>query len=205
MEEATTQTRRLREEAQQAADQELSDVWIRAEQLERAARPDRPSQAAPQRPADPHHAALAVQPGAGWRRPVPGTESILDSADCGVSMDAKPLVFALAGLMVADSGAGKSGVMLAMAEVVTACREAVALNLVGAGVGDLGEAITLNGCMDDEKIVATLQFLLTLCSARAPLRALRLGQQVARLTRAPRPSSCSSTSGRSCRPRRKPC
>ncbi|MGW1616913.1 hypothetical protein ACWCQZ_47560 [Streptomyces sp. NPDC002285] len=102
--------------------------------------------------------------------------SILDPADYGVSMDAKPLVFALAGLMllmVADSGAGKSGVMLAMAEVVTACKDAVAFNLdpVGTGIRDLGEAITLNACMDDEKIVATLQFLLTLCSARARLRA----------------------------------
>ncbi|MFJ6438245.1 hypothetical protein [Streptomyces sp. NPDC091416] len=102
--------------------------------------------------------------------------SILEPADYGVAMDAKPLVFALAGLMllmVADSGAGKSGVMLAIAEVVTACKDAVALNLdpVGTGVGDLGEAITLNACMDDEKIVATLQFLLALCSARARLRA----------------------------------
>ncbi|MCX4682328.1 hypothetical protein OG413_44915 [Streptomyces sp. NBC_01433] len=106
----------------------------------------------------------------------PLSMSITEPADYGVSMDAKPLFFALAGLMllmVADSGAGKSGVMLAMAEVVTACRDAAAFNLdpVGTGVGDLGEAITLNACMDDEKIVATLQFLLTLCSARARLRA----------------------------------
>ncbi|MFC7917602.1 hypothetical protein [Streptomyces sp. NPDC057386] len=107
----------------------------------------------------------------------PLSMSILDPADYGVSMDAKPLAFALAGLMllmVADSGAGKSGVMLAMAEVVTACKDAVAFNLdpVGTGVGDLGEAITLDACMDDEKIVATLKFLLlTLCPARARQRA----------------------------------
>ncbi|MFZ3491657.1 hypothetical protein ACODT5_00190 [Streptomyces sp. 5.8] len=106
----------------------------------------------------------------------PLSMSITEPADYGVSMDTRELAFALAGLMllmVADSGAGKSGVMLALAEVVTACRDAVAFNLdpVGTGVGDLGEAITLDACMDDDKIVATLQFLLTLCSARARLRA----------------------------------
>ncbi|MFM9462870.1 hypothetical protein ACKI1K_08440 [Streptomyces scabiei] len=106
----------------------------------------------------------------------PLSMSITEPADYGVSMDARKLTFALAGLMllmVADSGAGKSGVMLALAEVVTACRDAVAFNLdpVGTGVGDLGEAITLDACMDDDKIVATLQFLLALCSARARMRA----------------------------------
>ncbi|MER7690590.1 hypothetical protein [Streptomyces sp. NPDC097610] len=106
----------------------------------------------------------------------PLSMSITEPADYGVSMDARQLTFALAGLMllmVADSGAGKSGVMLAMAEVVTACHDAVAFNLdpVGTGVGDLGDAITLDACMDDDKIVATLQFLLALCSARARLRA----------------------------------
>jgi hypothetical protein len=140
----------------------------------------------------------------------PLSMSILDPADYGVSMDAQPLVFALAGLMllmVADSGAGKSGVMLAMAEVVTACRDAVAFNLdpIGTGVGDLGEAITLTACMDDEKIVATLQFLLTLCSARAWLRACYGWGNKWRVSPELRPSSCSSTSGRSCRPRRRPC
>ncbi|MGW1496138.1 hypothetical protein [Streptomyces sp. NPDC002402] len=106
----------------------------------------------------------------------PLSMSITEPADYGVSMDARQLTFALAGLMllmVADSGAGKSGVMLALAEVVTACRDAVAFNLdpVGTGVGDLGGAITLDACMDDDKIVTTLQFLLSLCSARARLRA----------------------------------
>jgi hypothetical protein len=106
----------------------------------------------------------------------PLSMSIVDAADFGVAMDGTPLVFSLAGLMllmVADSGGGKSGVMLALAEAVTACRDAVALNLdpVGTGVGALGEAITLSACMDDELIQDVLDFLLALCSARARQRA----------------------------------
>ncbi|QDO42897.1 hypothetical protein FNV62_36425 [Streptomyces sp. RLB3-17] len=106
----------------------------------------------------------------------PLSMSIVDAADFGVAMDGNPLVFSLAGLMllmVADSGGGKSGVMLALAEAVTACRDAVAFNLdpVGTGVGALGEAITLSACMDDELIQAVLDFLLELCSARARQRA----------------------------------
>ncbi|MFE9000599.1 hypothetical protein ACFYOY_00380 [Streptomyces sp. NPDC007875] len=106
----------------------------------------------------------------------PLSMSIVDAADFGVAMDGAPLVFSLAGLMllmVADSGGGKSGVMLALAEAVTACRDAVAFNLdpVGTGVGALGEAITLSACMDDELIQDVLDFLLALCSARARQRA----------------------------------
>ncbi|MFD0394339.1 hypothetical protein ACFQ3Z_26530 [Streptomyces nogalater] len=105
----------------------------------------------------------------------PLSMSIVDAADFGVAMDGTPLVFSLAGLMllmVADSGGGKSGVMLALAEAVTACRDAVAFNLdpVGTGVGALGEAITLSACMDDELIQDVLDFLLALCSARARQR-----------------------------------
>ncbi|MFB7475589.1 DUF3631 domain-containing protein [Kitasatospora sp. NPDC056184] len=106
----------------------------------------------------------------------PLSASIVDAADFGVAMDGNALVFSLAGLMllmVADSGGGKSGVMLAMAEVATACRDAVVFNLdpVGTGVGSLGEAITLNACMDEKKITAVLTYLLDLCSARARQRA----------------------------------
>ncbi|MGW4980270.1 hypothetical protein [Streptomyces mirabilis] len=106
----------------------------------------------------------------------PLSMSIVDAADFGVAMDGTPLVFSLAGLMllmVADSGGGKSGVMLALAEAVTACRDAVAFNLdpVGTGVGALGEAITLSACMDDELLQDVLDFLLALCSARARQRA----------------------------------
>ncbi|KIZ17362.1 hypothetical protein [Streptomyces natalensis] len=106
----------------------------------------------------------------------PLSMSITDLADYGVAMDATPLAFTLAGLMllmVADSGGGKSGVMLAMAEVATACYDAVTLNLdpAGTGIGDLEQAITLSACMDDEAICAVLEFLLSWCSARARQRA----------------------------------
>ncbi|MFE6743871.1 hypothetical protein [Streptomyces tubercidicus] len=106
----------------------------------------------------------------------PLSTSILDTEDYGVAMDATPLVFSLAGLMllmVADSGGGKSGIMLAMAETVTSTRDAVAINLdpVGTGAGALGPALTLSACMDDDTICAVLQFFLDLCSARARQRA----------------------------------
>ncbi|MFF4286006.1 hypothetical protein ACFY0R_11860 [Streptomyces sp. NPDC001633] len=106
----------------------------------------------------------------------PLSRSITDSAEYGVAMDGTPLAFVLAGLMllmVADSGGGKSGVMLAMAEVTTACYDAVTLNLdpAGTGIGDLDQALTLSACMDDETICAVLEFLLAWCSARARQRA----------------------------------
>lgn len=76
-------------------------------------------------------------------------------------------------LMVADSGGGKSGIMLAMAEAVTSTRDAVVINVdpVGTGVDALGPAITLSACMDDDTICAVLEFFLALCSARARQRA----------------------------------
>lgn len=106
----------------------------------------------------------------------PRSASITGMFDFGVAMDATPLVFSLAGLMllmVADSGGGKSGIMLAAAEAVTSTSDAVVLNLdpVGTGVGDLGPAITLTACMDDDLIIAVLDFLLAWCSARARQRA----------------------------------
>ncbi|MFE3144264.1 hypothetical protein [Streptomyces scopuliridis] len=106
----------------------------------------------------------------------PQSMSILDIADYGVAMDATPLAFSLAGLMllmVADSGGGKSGVMLALGEVATACRDAAVINIdpAGTGIGDLGPAIALNACMDDDQICAVLEFLLAWCSARARQRA----------------------------------
>ncbi|KPC61264.1 hypothetical protein [Streptomyces chattanoogensis] len=106
----------------------------------------------------------------------PLSMSITDLADYGVAMDATPLTFTLAGLMllmVADSGGGKSGVMLAMAEVATACYDAATINLdpAGTGIGDLEQALILSACMDDDAICAVLEFLLAWCSARARQRA----------------------------------
>lgn len=105
----------------------------------------------------------------------PLSMSITDLAEYGVAMDATPLTFTLAGLMllmVADSGGGKSGVMLAMAEVATACYDAATLNLdpAGTGIGDLDPAIALSACMDDDAICAVLEFLIAWCSARARQR-----------------------------------
>ncbi|MEU3423624.1 hypothetical protein AB0F39_34625 [Streptomyces murinus] len=106
----------------------------------------------------------------------PASSSILDVHDFGVGMDASPLAFTLAGLMllmVGDSGSGKSGVSLAMAEAATSTVDAVLINAdpVGTGVGDLGEAITLDACADQALIGAILDFLLALCASRARQRA----------------------------------
>lgn len=105
----------------------------------------------------------------------PLSASITDTFDFGVGMDATKLAYTLAGLMlimVGDSGSGKSGIMLAMSEAVTSTRDAVVVNLdpVGTGVGDLGPAITLDACMDQDRIGAVLDFFLALCSARARQR-----------------------------------
>ncbi|MFF9349093.1 hypothetical protein [Streptomyces sp. NPDC014734] len=106
----------------------------------------------------------------------PLSASITSIFDFGVAMDASPPAFSLAGpmlLMVADSGGGKSGIMLAMADAATSTVDATVINLdtVGTGVGDLGPSITFNATMSDKKIIVVLQFLLALCSARARWRA----------------------------------
>ncbi|MEU3902020.1 hypothetical protein [Streptomyces sp. NPDC045251] len=105
----------------------------------------------------------------------PLSASIVDDFDFGVGMDASQLAFTLAGLMmimVGDSGSGKSGIALALGEAVTSTRDAVLLNLdpAGVGVGDLGPAITLDACMDQNLIGEVLDFLLKLCAARARQR-----------------------------------
>ncbi|MEU5066648.1 hypothetical protein AB0G95_21750 [Streptomyces virginiae] len=109
-----------------------------------------------------------------YRPPLSG--SVLDMYDTGVGMDSTPMVWTLAGLMllaVADSGGGKSGIALALAEVGTACRDAAVISLdpISGGVGALGPAITLSAHMDDDLVVAALHFLLDLCQARAAQRA----------------------------------
>ncbi|WP_424217730.1 hypothetical protein ACN20G_36845 (plasmid) [Streptomyces sp. BI20] len=105
----------------------------------------------------------------------PRSTSILDPFDFGVAIDSVPFVFTLAGLMlliVADSGAGKSGMLLALAEAVTSTRDAVLINLdpINTGVGELGPAITLNA-FNQTTIGAVLEFLLELSSVRAHMRA----------------------------------
>ncbi|MFF3196697.1 hypothetical protein [Streptomyces misionensis] len=105
----------------------------------------------------------------------PASSSITDAHDFGVGMDASPLAFTLAGLMllmVGDSGSGKSGIALALAEAATSTTDAVVINVdpVGTGVGDLGDAITLDACMDQAVIGRVLDFLLRLCTSRARQR-----------------------------------
>ncbi|WP_432041025.1 hypothetical protein [Streptomyces chartreusis] len=105
----------------------------------------------------------------------PLSTSIVDRFDFGVGMDGSELAFSLAGLMlimVGDTGSGKSGIALALAEAVTSTRDAVLINLdpAGAGVGELGPAITLDACMDQTLIGNVLDFLIKLCSARARQR-----------------------------------
>lgn len=104
----------------------------------------------------------------------PLSRSINDVADFGLVMDTSPLAFSLAGLMllmVADSGAGKSGVMLSLGEVTTACYDAVTFNIdpYGSGIADLGGAITASA-HSDEQIIAVLRFFLNLAKARARMR-----------------------------------
>ncbi|GGU49551.1 hypothetical protein [Streptomyces violascens] len=104
----------------------------------------------------------------------PLSRSINDVADFGLVMDTSPLAYSLAGLMllmVGDSGAAKSGIMLAMAEVTTACYDAVTFNIdpYGSGVADLGEAITASA-HSDEQIIAVLRFFLGLAKSRARMR-----------------------------------
>ncbi|WP_329020536.1 hypothetical protein [Streptomyces sp. NBC_01601] len=104
----------------------------------------------------------------------PLSRSINDIADFGLVMDTSPLAFALAGLMllmVADSGAGKSGVMLALGEVTTACYDAVTFNIdpYGSGIADLGRALTASA-HSNEQIVAVLRFFLDLAKSRARMR-----------------------------------
>ncbi|MCG0068180.1 hypothetical protein L0F81_33785 [Streptomyces tricolor] len=108
-----------------------------------------------------------------YRAPLSG--SILNPFDFGVGMDASQMAFTLAGLMllmVGDSGSAKSGISLAIAEAITSCTDAALINVdpVGTGVGALGDAITLNACMDQELIGDVLDFLLKLCAARARQR-----------------------------------
>ncbi|MCX4826434.1 hypothetical protein OG883_43120 [Streptomyces sp. NBC_01142] len=104
----------------------------------------------------------------------PLSRSINDVADFGLVMDTSPLAYSLAGLMllmVGDSGAAKSGIMLAMAEVTTACYDAVTFNIdpYGSGVADLGNAITASA-HSDEQIIAVLRFFLNLAKSRARMR-----------------------------------
>jgi S-DNA-T family DNA segregation ATPase FtsK/SpoIIIE len=64
--------------------------------------------------------------------------SILDSHTVGARMDGKPLKVRLAGanvVVIGDPGAGKSMTLRVLADVVTACRDAIAWDLSPSGTG----------------------------------------------------------------------
>ncbi|MDT0306109.1 hypothetical protein RM780_03915 [Streptomyces sp. DSM 44917] len=104
----------------------------------------------------------------------PGSMSITDRGRIGSSIDGDPLLVTLAGVMgeaIAASGGGKTGILQALAEITTACRDAITIDLdpAGDGLEDLGPAARLQG-RTHEQIEHTLLFLLMLAKARARLR-----------------------------------
>lgn len=108
----------------------------------------------------------------------PGSLSITDKARVGTSIAGEPLEVTLAGvigLVVAASGGGKTGILQGFAEVTTACRDAITIDLDphGDGLEDLEPAVRLTG-RSQEQIEATLLWLLMFSKGRARLRK-RLG------------------------------
>jgi hypothetical protein len=104
----------------------------------------------------------------------PGSLSITDRARVGTSIAGDPLEITLAGvigLVVAASGGGKTGILQALAEVTTACRDAITIDLDphGDGLEDLEPAVRLTG-RSQAQIEATLLWLLMLSKGRARLR-----------------------------------
>ncbi|RKN40788.1 hypothetical protein [Streptomyces hoynatensis] len=104
----------------------------------------------------------------------PKSISIRDRRRIGSSIDGEELLATLAGVMgevVAASGGGKTGILQALAEITTACRDAITIDLdpAGDGLEDLGPAARLQG-RTHEQIEHVLLWLLILCKARARLR-----------------------------------
>ncbi|MBB1252921.1 hypothetical protein H3146_06005 [Streptomyces sp. OF3] len=104
----------------------------------------------------------------------PGSLSITDKARVGTSIAGDPLEITLAGvigLVVAASGGGKTGLLQALAEVTTACRDTITIDLDphGDGLEDLAPAVRLTG-RSQEQIEAVLLWLLMYSKGRARLR-----------------------------------
>lgn len=104
----------------------------------------------------------------------PGSLSITDKARVGTSIAGDPLEITLAGvlgLVVAASGGGKTGILQALAEVTTACHDAITIDLDphGDGLEDLAPAVRLTG-RSQAQIEAVLLWLLMLSKGRAKLR-----------------------------------
>ncbi|QQM45170.1 hypothetical protein [Streptomyces liliifuscus] len=116
---------------------------------------------------------FASAPGLSYR--APKSLSILDAFRNGTSVGGDPLELSLAGVMglwVAASGGGKTGILQALAEGVTACRDNITIDLdpFGDGLEDLGDAVRITA-RANEQIEAVLLFFLVMAKGRARLRA----------------------------------
>ncbi|MFF7147505.1 hypothetical protein ACFZAO_05455 [Streptomyces griseoaurantiacus] len=104
----------------------------------------------------------------------PKSLSITDRFRIGTSVGGDPLELSLAGVMglwVAASGGGKTGILQALAEGVTACRDNITIDCDphGDGLEDLGDAVRITA-RSNEQIEAVLLFFLVMSKARARLR-----------------------------------
>ncbi|MFE5368163.1 hypothetical protein [Streptomyces mirabilis] len=116
---------------------------------------------------------FATAPGLPYR--APKSLSITDRFRIGTSVGGDPLELSLAGVMglwVAASGGGKTGILQALAEGVTACRDNITIDLdpFGDGLEDLGDAVRITA-RTNEQIEAVLLFFLVMAKGRARLRA----------------------------------
>jgi S-DNA-T family DNA segregation ATPase FtsK/SpoIIIE len=116
---------------------------------------------------------FATAPGLPYR--APKSLSITDKFRIGTSVGGDPLELSLAGVMglwVAASGGGKTGILQALGEGVTACYDNITIDLdpFGDGLEDLGEAVRITA-RTNEQIEAVLLFLLVMAKGRARLRA----------------------------------
>ena len=116
---------------------------------------------------------FATAPGLPYR--APNSLSITDRFRIGTSVGGDPLELSLAGVMglwVAASGGGKTGILQALAEGVTACRDNITIDLdpFGDGLEDLGDAVRITA-RTNEQIEAVLLFFLVMAKGRARLRA----------------------------------
>lgn len=115
---------------------------------------------------------FASAPGLPYR--APRSLSITDQFRIGTSVGGDPLDLSLAGVMglwVAASGGGKTGILQALAEGTTACRDNITIDLDphGDGLEDLHDAVRITA-RTHEQIEAVLLFFLVMSKARARLR-----------------------------------
>ncbi|MEU9218865.1 hypothetical protein AB0D47_20215 [Streptomyces sp. NPDC048376] len=115
---------------------------------------------------------FATAPGLPYR--APKSLSITDKFRIGTSVGGDPLELSLAGVMglwVAASGGGKTGILQALAEGVTACRDNITIDLdpFGDGLEDLGDAVRITA-RTNEQIEHVLLFFLVMAKGRARLR-----------------------------------